>query len=92
MVINNIRGVIIEHEKFGIILNEMFVDLTQFTLFLKAVNGCITLGNDLTFFNGTDFLIHVPHKHLVDSIVRTQYSEYTTTDYAKSKIESIVSK
>ncbi len=30
----------IENEKFGTLLNESFVDATQFKLFLKMVNGC----------------------------------------------------
>jgi hypothetical protein len=38
---------------------------------LKMVQGCIELGNDLTFFNGVDFLVHIPHKHLVSSIITT---------------------
>ena len=31
------------------------------------VQGCIELKNDLTFFNGVDFLVHIPFKHLTDS-------------------------
>ena len=64
----NIR---IENEKFGTILNETFVDPTQFKLFLKLVHGCLELKGDLDFFNGTDFLVHVPYRYLVDSVVLT---------------------
>ena len=60
----NIR---IESEKFGILMNETFVDRTQFKLFLKMVHGCLELKNDLTFFNGEDFLINIPYKYLSES-------------------------
>ena len=85
----NIR---IEHEKFGIVLNETFIDATQFKLFLKAVHGCLVTKEDLTFFNGSDFLVHVPFKHLVDSIINTGKTEYTSSDHARSKIEALVTK
>ena len=69
----NIR---IENEKFGKLVDETFVDGTQFKLFLKMVHGCLELKNDLTFFNGVDFLVHIPFKHLVDSIVLTSVDSY----------------
>ena len=83
----NIR---IENEKFGTLMNETFVDPTQFKLFLKMVQGCLELKNDLTFFNGVDFLIHVPFKHLVDSIILTTTPQYSAADLliTKSKIEA----
>lgn len=92
MVINSFHNIKIEHEKFGVVLNETFIDGTQFKLFLKAIHGCLTLQEDLTFFNGTDFLVHVPYKHLVESIINTNKTEYTTSDHAKSKIEALVTK
>jgi hypothetical protein len=64
----NIR---IENEKFCKLVDETFVDGTQFKLFLKMVHVCLELKNDLTFFNGVDFLVHIPFKYLVDSIVLT---------------------
>jgi len=85
----NIR---IENEKFGTLLSETFVNATQFKLFLKMINGCLELKNDLTFFNGQDFLIHVPHKYLVDSLVLTSTSSYALADHLKSKIEAKVTK
>jgi hypothetical protein len=85
----NIR---IENEKFGKLVNETFVDGTQFKIFLKMVHGCLELKNDLTFFNGVDFLVHVPYKYLVDSIVLTSVDSFTLADHAKSKIEALVTK
>jgi hypothetical protein len=84
----------INHEKFGVILNETFLNATQFKLFLKMVQGCIELKNDLTFFNGTDFLVHIPFKYLVDSIILTSVENYSLTDHYhnKSKIEALETK
>lgn len=82
----------IVHEKFGEMVNETFVDTTQFKLFLKMTQGCLELGNNLTFFNGLDFLIHIPYKHLIDSIILTSTDLHTTTDQVRSKIESLVTK
>jgi len=78
------------HEKFGEILNESFINKGQFKLFLKMVQGCIELKNDLSFFNGDDFLIHVPHKYLVESLITGNSVPYTLTDHIvnKSKIEA----
>jgi len=91
MASHNIK---IQHEKFGILLNETFVNGTQFKLFLKMVQGCIELTNDLTFFNGTDFFIHVPHKHLVESIITTSVDNYTLAEHLinKTKMEAEVTK
>ena len=66
MASHNIK---IQHEKFGVLLNETFVNGTQFKLFLKMVQGSIELKNDLTFFNGVDFFVLVPYKHLLESII-----------------------
>ena len=82
----------IESEKFGVLLDENFVDATQFKLFLKVINGCLQLGNNLTFFNGVDFLIHIPYNKLVDSIVTTKLDTYGMSEIVKSKIEALVTK
>jgi len=52
------------------------------------------LKNDLTFFNGTDFFVHVPYKHLVESIITTNVDTYTLAEHLinKSKIEAEVTK
>lgn len=92
MIITSKYTIRIVHEKFGDLINETFVDGTQFKLFLKMVQGCITLKEDLTFFNGTDFLIHLPFKHLVDSIIITSTDDHTVTDQVRSKIEALVTK
>ncbi len=92
MVITSKYTIRIVHEKFGELVNETFVDGTQFKLFLKMTQGCLELKNDLTFFNGVDFLIHIPFKHLIDSIIITSTNEHTVTDQVRSKIEALVTK
>jgi hypothetical protein len=82
----------VENEKFGVILNETFVDSTQYKLFLKMINGCLELKTNLTFFNGVDFLIHIPYDKLVDSIVTTKLDSYSMSEMVKSKIEALVTK
>lgn len=82
----------IENEKFGVLLNENFMDATQFKLFLKMINGALELKTNLTFFNGIDFLIHIPYNKLVDSIVTTKLDTYGMNEIVKSKIEALVTK
>jgi hypothetical protein len=90
----NSHNIKIQHETFGVLLNETFVNGTQFKLFLKMVQGCIELKNDLTFFNGVDFFVHIPYKHLVTSIIMTNVDRYTLTEHLinKSKMEAEVTK
>jgi hypothetical protein len=89
---NNKYTVRIENEKFGTLLNETFIDQTQFKLFLKMINGCLSLSNDLTFFNGTDWLVNIPYRFLKDSIVLTNTEYFTVSDMiiTKSKMETQV--
>jgi len=88
----NTYSIRIENEKFGKLLHETFVDAIQFKLFLKMVQGSLELKNDLTFFNGGDFLIHVPFKYLVDSIIVTSVNDYDLADHMRSIIEALVTK
>jgi hypothetical protein len=80
------------NDKFGELLNEMFMDETQFKIFLKMVHGCLELGNDLRFFNGDTFLINIPFRFLKDSIIVTGTEEFDIVDQVKSKIEALVTK
>jgi hypothetical protein len=56
------------------------------------VFGCIELKNDFTFFNGIEFLVHIPHRILVDSVIVTSIDTVEMIDLVKSKIESLVTK
>jgi len=82
----------IQNEKFGTLLNESFIDPVQFKLFLRMVQSSIELNTDLTFFNGVEFLVHIPNRFLVDSIITTSMSTLDVVDVVKSKIEALVTK
>ena len=82
----------IQNEKFGTLLNENFVDQTQFKLFLKMIHSSIELKTDLSFFNGNEFLVHIPNRFLVDSIVTTSLEVMGVSEIVKSKIEALVTK
>ena len=78
----------IQNEKFCVLLNENFVDRTQFKIFISMIQGCIELKNDFTFFNGNEFLVHIPHKYLVESIVTTSMDmSLTLTEHMAKKME-----
>ena len=84
----------IQHEKFGILVNETFMNATQFKIFLSMIQGCVELRNDLTFFNGVDFLVHIPHQYLINSIILTNIETYSMSEHlvAKSKMEALETK
>ena len=79
----------IQHLTLGVLLQETFVNPVQFKLFLKLVNGCLMLKEDLTYFNGEDFLINIPHSVLKESIISTSFDSSSLTEQiiTKSKIE-----
>jgi hypothetical protein len=78
------------NEKFGTILSESFVDQIQFKIFLKMVDGALNLGEDLSYFDGNTFLVHIPHKILKESIILTNVSEINLAEQVRNKIESLV--
>lgn len=78
------------NEKFGTILNESFVDPIQFKIFLKMVDGALNLKEDLSFFDGNLFLIHIPHKILKESIVLTNIVQVSLEDQVRNKLETLV--
>ena len=84
---HNIR---IMNEKFGTLLSESFVDPLQFKIFLKMVDGALNLKEDLSYFDGNTFLVHIPHKILKDSVVITNVSEISLSEQVRNKIESLV--
>ncbi len=83
------KQISILHPKHGSILCESFVDDIQFKLFLKSVNGCLSLKRDLTFYDGNHFLIHIPYVVLKSSIVTTKVETITP---GKVLIESALEK
>jgi hypothetical protein len=80
----------IMNEKFGNLLTESFVDPTQFKIFLKMVDGALNVGEDLSYFDGNTFLVHIPHKILKESVILTNVSEISVSEQVRNKIESLV--
>ena len=70
-------------------LNETFIDDVQFKLFLKMVHASIELNQNLSTFNGKDFLIHVPAEMLKECMVIGLAKEVSMAEVvvAKSKLE-----
>lgn len=80
----------IMNEKFGNLLTESFVDPIQFKIFLKMVDGALNVGEDLSYFDGNTFLVHIPHKILKESVILTNVSEINVIEQVRNKIESLV--
>jgi hypothetical protein len=88
MTINH--TITIMNEKFGTVLKESFVDPVQFKIFLKMVDGALNLGQDLSFYDGNTFLVHIPHKILKESIVLTNMTTVSLEEQVRNKIETLV--
>lgn len=80
----------IMNEKFGTILKESFVDPIQFKIFLKMVDGALNLKEDLSFYDGNTFLVHIPHKILKESVVLTNMTPVSLEEQVRNKIETLV--
>lgn len=86
------RNIRIIHPQFGELLNDNYADEVQFKLFLQMVHSCVELKQDLSFFNGRDFYVHVPYELLRQSIIlgnAKPQEEMTLGQYVvrKSKME-----
>ena len=86
------RNIKIIHPQFGELLNDFYNDEVQFKLFLQMVHSCVELKQDLSFFNGRDFYVHVPYELLRQSIILGNVKpqeELTLGQYVvrKSKME-----
>jgi hypothetical protein len=88
------RNIKIIHPQFGQLLNDTYSDEVQFKLFLQMVHSCVELKQDLSFFNGRDFLVHIPYDLLRQSIILgnakvEKVEGVTLADYVvrKSKME-----
>jgi hypothetical protein len=80
------------NENMGVLIDETFMDQIQFKLFVKMIHGAIELGHNLSFYNGNTFLVHIPNKILVNSVIISNESDILMTEQIKSKIESLVTK
>ena len=84
-----LKHVTIVHPKYGEVLNETFMDDVQFKLFLKMIHASIELNQNLSTFNGKDFLIHVPAEMLKECMIIGLAKEVSMAEMvvAKSKLE-----
>jgi hypothetical protein len=82
--------VTIMNEKFGNLLTESFVDPIQFKIFLKMIDGALNLKEDLSFYDGNTFMVHIPHKILKESVILTNVKEVTMAEQVRNKIETLV--
>ena len=71
-------------------MNESFVDPIQFKIFLKMVDGSLNLKEDLSYFDGNTFLVHIPHKILKESLILTNVKEVSIGEQVRNKIETLV--
>ena len=85
----SVKNVVIVHPKFGEVLNETFIDEVQFKLFLTMIHTSIEMNQNLSTFNGKDFLIHVPVNILKECLVIGQAKEMSMAEVviAKSRME-----
>jgi len=83
------KHVLIVHPKFGEVLNETFMDDVQFKIFLNMVHSSIEMDENLSTFNGKDFLVHVPSSILKECLVIGNSKEMSMAEVvmAKSKLE-----
>jgi len=77
-------------ENLGTLVDQTFIDPGQFKLFLKMIHSSLELKTNLSFFNGIDFLIHIPYEQLVKSVVVTSDPKISASEVmiTKSKIEA----
>lgn len=75
----------IQHKTLGVIVEESFVDAIQFKIFLQTVHGCLRSNSDLDFFNGMNFLLHVPFDVLKESVISTKVEPQTLTEKLMNK-------
>jgi hypothetical protein len=54
------------------------------------VDGALNLKEDLSYFDGNTFLVHIPHKILKESLILTNVVEMTLGEQVRNKIETLV--
>ena len=54
------------------------------------VDGALNLKEDLSFFDGNTFLVHIPHKILKESIVLTNMTHVSLEEQVRNKLEALV--
>jgi hypothetical protein len=88
----SLKNILLVHPKYGELINETFVDETQFSIFIKGIKACLDTTQDFSYFNGKNFLIHIPFAVLKKSIIFTKENEIAVSEIIKSKAEALVTK
>jgi hypothetical protein len=84
-----VKNILLVHPKYGELVNETFLDETQFKIFLNMIHSSLAMGDEFTTFNGKDLLIHIPKNMLKECLILGQAKEVSMVDVivAKSKLE-----
>lgn len=84
-----VKNILLVHPKYGELVNETFLDETQFKIFLNMIHSSLAMTEDFTTFNGRDLLIHIPKNMLKECLILGQAKEVSMVDVivAKSKLE-----
>ncbi len=75
----------IQNKTMGLLVEETFADPIQFKIFLQTIHGCLSSKSDLDFFNGMNFLLHVPYEILKESVITTKVEAQTLTEKLMNK-------
>ena len=54
------------------------------------VDGALNLNEDLSFYDGKMFLVHIPNKILKESIILTNLTPITIGEQVRNKLETLV--
>ena len=79
------QSIKIQHKSLGVLVDENFADTIQFKIFLQTVHGCLKSSSDLDFFNGMNFLLHIPFEVLKESVISTKVEPETLTEKIMNK-------
>jgi hypothetical protein len=54
------------------------------------IDGALNLKEDLSYFDGNTFLVHIPHKILKESVIVTGTEEISLVEQVRNRIETLV--
>ena len=88
----DVFGITVWSEIYGKIIDENFVNETQFSIFLKGIKACLDMSKDFTYFNGNNFLTHIPFDTLKKCVIFTKVNEVKVSELIKSRAEALEAK
>jgi hypothetical protein len=81
------------HPKFGMLVNKSFDDDIQMKLFVNMFHVSLVKKESFDYYDGKCDMIHIPYKVLNKSIIVTNESKRTLSEYFmmnQKKIQNIV--